>query len=131
MVDEPSSFNEDLNETLCRTLQPIQQCQDCRETAIEDIFSTHFTVCGKPEWCILEHQVDLCMQLFYKWHQVRYSLEQEWEVKYAGYRPNVHTINVTSNSTEMQRVLANLHGHCSDDGYRPLLLPENVTEKLL
>ena len=51
MVDNPYFFNEQKNETLCRTTE--DECEDCRETKLEDVYTSHFTVCGKPEWCDL------------------------------------------------------------------------------
>ncbi|KAG7368648.1 hypothetical protein IV203_031391 [Nitzschia inconspicua] len=131
MVDEPTHFNKRLNLTLCRTTE--DSCQDCRMTPVEDIYTVHFTaVCGKPEWCEINHKLDLCMQLFYKWHEVRWSLEQQWANKYPGYKPNA--ANISSSAKYWNKVLGNMKGHCGDTkrkGYRPLLWPMNVTERLL
>jgi hypothetical protein len=131
MVDEPTSFNEELNQTFCTTLET--SCQDCRETLLEDIYTAHFTSdCGKPEWCYLKHELELCLKLFYKWHDVRWSLEQEWVKKYPGYTPN--TANVTSNLTEKDRARASRRGHCGaakPAKYLALQLPSNVTGPLL
>lgn len=51
MVDDPTSFNKRKNMTMCRTLESLANCQDCRETPLDEIYTAHFTsVCGKVEW---------------------------------------------------------------------------------
>lgn len=136
MVDEPYDFNLELNETLCTTVEPNLTCQDCRETAIEDIYTAHFTApCGKPEKCYLDHEKPLCMKLFVEWHKVRFSLEKEWMAKHRDYKPNLLiAINETSSLSKSKlAILKQLRGHCSGSGsksYLPLRLPSgNHAEK--
>ena len=75
MADNPYSFNKDLNKTLCTTLEPDLTCQNCRDTPLDQIYTSHFTVCGKPDWCQMwdpeNNQGRLCMELFREWHKVR------------------------------------------------------------
>lgn len=80
MVDDPHDFDEDINRTLCRTTEGDGECEDCRETKLKEVYTAHFTVCGKPEWCEILHQQKqrLCWQLMRKWHKIRLSLELEW-----------------------------------------------------
>ena len=129
MVDNPIYHGEKSNFTMCRTLEPNLKCQDCRKTKLEDIYSVHFTVCGKPESCKLNHSIPLCRELFLKWHRVRTSLELEWRKKYPGYNPGVADIgNQTGEQTD---ILRNFGGHCGPK-YMPMVFPRpnSETEKL-
>ena len=64
----------------CRTNE--EECEDCRERPIEDIVTTHYTVCQKPWWCLshgqdrLQHR--LCRKLTHEWYKVRSELEKSW-----------------------------------------------------
>lgn len=96
MVDPP--YGKPPRNSTCRTLE--KSCQDCRTTPIEEIYSTHFTNCGKPFWCPNpaqwwdvspamaggEHHA-LCMDLLREWHLVRRSLETEWKQKFSSFYP--------------------------------------------
>lgn len=58
------------------------ECEDCRSRPIQDVVTTHFTLCQKPWWC-LPHTEDkiqhrLCRQLTHEWYKVRSELEQSW-----------------------------------------------------
>ena len=93
MVDDPKDTKisrEKNKKPVCRTLQA--ECEDCRLTSVNEIYTAHFTVCGKVHWCQnpikwafpdrqLEHP--LCMDLFQQWHLVRYELEELWKMKYS------------------------------------------------
>lgn len=51
------------------------ECQDCRETKVEDIYSAHFTQdCGKP-WDCRSNLKPLCRELLKTWHIIR----RKWE----------------------------------------------------
>jgi hypothetical protein len=117
MVDTPTNIDRvrENNKTklMCKTLEPDLKCQDCRKTDLEDIYTTHFTVCGKPDWCQWsfhkgEHR-RLCMELFREWHKVRRSLEDEWKSEYPEYDPVYETVKVTNNYTHY---LNFSQGHC-------------------
>jgi hypothetical protein len=64
----------------CRTGET--DCEDCRSRPLEDVVTTHFTLCQKPWWC-LPHTQDaiqhrLCQKLTREWYRVRSELEQSW-----------------------------------------------------
>lgn len=57
-------------------------CEDCRSQPIEDIVTTHYTLCQKP-WLCLPHNQDqiqhrLCRKLHQEWFRIRSSLEESW-----------------------------------------------------
>jgi len=67
MVDNPK--NGESGDGECRDGR--DECQDCRETKIEDIFSAHFTQdCGKP-WECRSNLKPLCRELVKAWHMTR------------------------------------------------------------
>lgn len=57
-------------------------CEDCRSQPLEDIVTTHFTLCQKPWLCIPQDQDQiqhrLCRKLHNEWFRVRSSLEESW-----------------------------------------------------
>lgn len=126
MVDNPHAFNEGLNQTLCTTLEST--CENCRHTPIEKIYTAHFTVCGKPDWCDKKDPNDerkggkLCMELFRKWHTVRLSLEREWMQQYENYIPELAHVNASESQDSYRRSF--FQGHCRQNGqYIPLRFP--------
>ena len=67
MVDNPK--NGESGDGECRDGR--DECQDCRETKIEDIYSAHFTQdCGKP-WECRSNLKPLCRELIKAWHITR------------------------------------------------------------
>lgn len=130
MVDNAYGDHVD-KKTTCRTLE--KECQDCREIHIKDIYSAHFTNCGKPFWCPnptnwwhrqpeAEKQYRLCMELFREWHLVRLSLENEWVRKYPEYHP-IYGAKPDTNTTEGFFLNFSL-GHCElGGGYKPMTFP--------
>jgi hypothetical protein len=108
-------------------------------TPFSQIYTAHFTCCGKPEWCNLQHPKPLCRQLLAEWHRIRFSLEQEWVEKYG---PNGLVSNITKydprlatifhNSTDpIDQQLALARGHCKrPGGYLKLNIPD-VTDRLM
>jgi hypothetical protein len=57
-------------------------CEDCRERSVEEVISTHFTVCQKP-WLCLGHSAEileqkLCRQFTHEWFKTRSELEISW-----------------------------------------------------
>jgi hypothetical protein len=66
----------------CRTGQPNENCEDCRERPMEDVVTAHFTLCQKP-WMCLPHDSDriqerLCRKLHGQWYRIRSDLEKSW-----------------------------------------------------
>jgi len=102
----------------CRTLE--ETCQDCRKVELEEIYTAHFTVCGKPFWCHASPE-PLCMKLHQFWHKIRLSLEHVWMVKYPGYKP----ATVNNGPSDFT------NGHCDIKNgrrYLPLKLPMEPNE---
>lgn len=138
MVDANTNIKrvQENNKTtlMCRTLQSLSECEDCQKTNIRDIYTTHFTVCGKPQWCPNAASKNwynggadkdvaklLCMELHREWHITRLSLENEWRSKYSHYDPIFHKVNVTDNYTSF---LNFSQGHCALSGrYRRMQFP--------
>ena len=119
MVDSPKD-----DKSQCRTLEA--ECEDCRRTNLVDIYTAHFTVCGKPQWCPLKSNwwnhrmeldpsyLELCMKLFRQWHYVRKTIEDEWQQKYPDYEPNIYfELDQSSNNAITGSHLQNhTYGHC-------------------
>jgi hypothetical protein len=124
MVDDP--YGE--KERICKTSE--ETCQNCRFTPIKDIYTAHFTTCGKPDWCsVLEPSSKedgiLCMDLFRAWHKTRLSLEEEWMVRFPGYDPQLHLVNASD--SHHAYLLSYFQGHCQDGrGYLPMVFPETI-----
>ena len=118
MVDNPLRFNKKLNKSLCTTTE--DDCEDCRETKFEDIYTSHLTVCGKPEVCQQRRQPPnaLCGRILHEWHKTRLSLETEWMHRFSSldvpYVPELKPKN-----GDKEKYL----GHCDGDRYIPLVLP--------
>lgn len=82
MCDNPRSKKtvNDIVHGDCKTGQ--EECEDCRSRPLEDVVTTHFTLCQKPWWC-LSHAQDmiqhrLCRKLTHEWYKIRSELEQSW-----------------------------------------------------
>lgn len=57
----------------------LDECADCRSRPIEDVVSTHFTICQKPWECLPQEsdriQERLCHKFHGEWYRVREDLE--------------------------------------------------------
>ncbi|KAL7451510.1 hypothetical protein ACHAWC_003339, partial [Mediolabrus comicus] len=74
MVDNPRfGMNEKKSAGKCRDGR--EDCEDCRKTELRDIYSAHFTLCGKP-WDCRMHSTPLCSQLHGEWFRIRKSFEE-------------------------------------------------------
>ncbi|KAL3782470.1 hypothetical protein HJC23_002221 [Cyclotella cryptica] len=55
------------------------QCEDCRSRPIEDVVTTHFTLCQKPWECLAQDgdriQERLCRKFHAEWYRIRENLE--------------------------------------------------------
>jgi len=125
MVDNPIAHNDKKNTSMCRTLEPDLKCQDCRKTKLEEIYSVHFTVCGKPEWCHLTFKLPLCRDLFIEWHKARTSLERDWAERYPAYDPGVPGVGNGTDHRSKMRI--NFGGHCAPE-YSPMVFPRLNSE---
>jgi hypothetical protein len=98
-----------------------KNCQDCRDTNIQDIYSAHYTLCQKPWLCPSPdykwlnekvwkgRQGELCMKLHHEWHRIRNDLEQTWQTTATSkYGFANHSDKVTRDS----------FGHCQKGGGR-------------
>jgi hypothetical protein len=81
MVDAPRFDKDDDGENKCRDGR--EQCEDCRETDLNDIYSAHFTICGKPWHCVVDKNSSsqqqpqsLCSKLHSEWFRIRRSYEE-------------------------------------------------------
>ena len=112
----------------CRTLE--ENCQDCRKVDLQDIYTTHFTVCGKPHWCPNENeQIRLCTKLHRRWHQTRLSLEQEWMQRFPDYQPGYLVLEGARKDFDNFT-----YGHCRSsqrgfDHYFPLEMPAGLQNR--
>lgn len=58
-----------------------EDCPDCRELPVDEVYSAHFTLCQKPWECfphsqkMLQHE--LCRSFFSKWYEMRHQYQQE------------------------------------------------------
>jgi len=124
MVDEPYHFDKTQKKNICRTTE--NTCENCCATKLEEIYTSHFTVCGKPEWCLTKDpqksdQDRLCSELFREWHKVRLTLEIDWMKRFDGYVPQLDGLNSTESRENYLE--SNKMGHCKDGAYIPLRFP--------
>merc|ERR1712181_114688 len=58
------------------------ECEDCRSRQIEDVVTSHFTLCQKPWMCLPQDkdriQERLCRKLHHEWYRIRSDLERSW-----------------------------------------------------
>ena len=64
----------------CRT--GAEECEDCRSRSLEEVVTTHYTLCQKPWFCV-PHKLDaiqhrLCRKLTHAWYEVRSDMEKSW-----------------------------------------------------
>eukprot|EP00586_Coscinodiscus_wailesii_P009707 CAMPEP_0172510092 /NCGR_PEP_ID=MMETSP1066-20121228/226140_1 /TAXON_ID=671091 /ORGANISM="Coscinodiscus wailesii, Strain CCMP2513" /LENGTH=396 /DNA_ID=CAMNT_0013288921 /DNA_START=402 /DNA_END=1592 /DNA_ORIENTATION=+ len=65
------------------------ECEDCRDTPLNEIVTAHFTLCQKP-WICMSHSIDLvqhrlCRKLHHEWFKVRANLEDKvWRIQRTG-----------------------------------------------
>eukprot|EP00535_Pseudo-nitzschia_heimii_P005386 CAMPEP_0197181540 /NCGR_PEP_ID=MMETSP1423-20130617/5797_1 /TAXON_ID=476441 /ORGANISM="Pseudo-nitzschia heimii, Strain UNC1101" /LENGTH=458 /DNA_ID=CAMNT_0042631811 /DNA_START=223 /DNA_END=1599 /DNA_ORIENTATION=- len=127
MVDEPLAINEETNEPSCISRE--EKCEDCTKTELEEIYTAHFTICGKPEYClsISPKTSNLCFKLMREWHLTRLSLELDWMNRFwlerdveSRIMPYVPTFSdeAPTNFRDSTKL-----GHCKGREYIPLALP--------
>ena len=100
----------------CRTGEA--DCEDCRSRPLEDILTTHYTLCQKP-WLCIPHDHDmiqhrLCRKLHHEWYKIRSELEVSWG------RPD-------KGKGEFQT--EHFYGYCSapgNKGYVPIATPYGI-----
>jgi len=122
MVDKHLFFNEqeEYNRTFCTTTE--ETCEDCRKTKLEEIFTSHFTECGKPEFCEDQSLDTLCGQLLHEWHKIRLSLEMEWMNRFSSLSnsPYVPKLMGSKPNTLQHKTMGHCKGHFQ---YIPMVFP--------
>lgn len=85
MVDSPYPKPKNVggsDEKACLTME--QECDDCRETSIDDIVTIHLTNCLKPWKCAANKNLpSLCLRHHYEWYRIRSLVEAQWRGKNA------------------------------------------------
>mmetsp|Transcript_31771 Transcript_31771/g.46857 ORF Transcript_31771/g.46857 Transcript_31771/m.46857 type:complete len:434 (+) Transcript_31771:43-1344(+) len=82
MCDNPRDQRtiDDVVHGKCRTGE--LDCEDCRSRPLEDVVTSHFTLCQKPWWCLPQSgeriQERLCRKLHGQWYRIRSDLEASW-----------------------------------------------------
>jgi len=82
MCDNPrdKATVDDVVHGNCRTGQ--DDCEDCRSRPLEDVVTTHYTLCQKPWHCLPQSadkiQQRLCRKLHHEWFKIRSDLERSW-----------------------------------------------------
>jgi hypothetical protein len=100
----------------CYSGQPVDACDDCTAWEVEDVWSAHFTVCGKPFECYNmagDDNYRLCHELQRSWFRARSDMERSWGRSGRG----------TATGADLQ---AQFFGYCSRHqfmGYQPIELP--------
>ena len=108
-----------------------------QQEQLEHVYTAHFTVCGKPEWCHTLNPLNdrLCSQLMQEWHNSRLSLEMEWMKRFSLavgngddksessflYVPELKGVYPTE--SREKHIESHKMGHCVGNKYIPLRLP--------
>ena len=84
MADNPTTqrTKDESLQGLCRTGQRMDECEDCRQRPVEDIYTFHYTICYKP-WTCSPHTHDsiphrLCRRAIHEWFRTRSKMEESW-----------------------------------------------------
>jgi len=123
MVDDPIFTDEKTQKKYCRTEE--DECEDCRDTKFEDVYTVHFTLCGKPEYCSEHIDVPLCEKLMQEWHRHRLMLELDWTKRFSQYSPAL-TDGLGLTDALGGGMRSEKMGHCDGDRYIPLALPTDA-----
>ena len=79
--------------TLCRNVRETSKYQDCRERSLKtDVVAANLSACRDPWSCYKHNDGDqgklrLCREMHDWWFAARRELEDVWEGKNNGYRP--------------------------------------------
>lgn len=70
------------NVTLSLCYNEQNECEDCRDKRLEDVYSVHYTNCRKP-WNCLPHEhenakTQLCRAMHRRWFATRSEMEHSW-----------------------------------------------------
>jgi len=117
MADPPKS-----KMNLCRTGQ--KECQDCRTTPMDQIYTVHYTICQKPWNCqnwdnMQGDHSKLCAKFHKEWFRVRFDAEISWYGE---------QIVKDRQSKQVQHKPDYFRGFCSRGGakgYIPIQVPQS------
>mmetsp|Transcript_464 Transcript_464/g.693 ORF Transcript_464/g.693 Transcript_464/m.693 type:complete len:495 (+) Transcript_464:306-1790(+) len=106
------------------------ECEDCRSRPIEEVFTTHFTLCQKPWECHAQDgdriQERLCRKFHGEWYRVREDLETNmWKRGVVDLANTDETAKVRGGEFQPQQ----FRGYCKRPGaggYIPITLPPLV-----
>ncbi len=88
-----------------------EDCDDCRDTPLEDVLSAHFTICGKPWEC--NARGGLCTRLHSEWFRIRRSFE--------GTRADVRDDERNLPDLDVAYLPETYYGYCTGPGqYLPI-----------
>ena len=135
MVDSPIDNG---SPDKCRTLQPLEQCENCRNTNFSLIKTAHLTLCQKPWWCNacekhpLKHRENslggkeaypLCNQMHREWFKTRYELEALWSSQDESYKNLTRVVAFPTIESEVTTF-----GYCFQGriGYIPMKFPQQT-----
>ena len=104
------------------------QCEDCRSRPIEEIFTTHFTLCQKPWECHAQDgdriQERLCRKFHGEWYRVREDLETNlWRRSVVDLNSEDETVKVRGGKFQPKQFRGYCKGHGAK-GYIPIELPD-------
>ncbi|VEU43562.1 unnamed protein product [Pseudo-nitzschia multistriata] len=115
MADNPRNKRtvHDVVHGICMTGE--DDCEDCRSRPLEEVATSHFTLCQKPWLCLPQDddviQQRLCRKLHHEWHRIRSDLERTWGRD--AYGPGTYQTD-------------HFYGHCDSHGkkgYLPIERP--------
>jgi len=87
-----------------------EECQDCRDVALEEIYSVHFTLCSKPWKCPMkvgssDKESSICAKFHGEWFRIREDYDRKrameegvvYKKPTGSYKPDVYRGYCTSN----------------------------------
>ena len=104
-----------------------QECQDCRDVPLEEIYSLHFTECHKPWICPrfgTSSGQDICQKFHGEWYRIREDLERVRALE----RQREY---VQPNGGHMPEIFRGYCNSYSPKGYIPLLSTTSIKRSFL
>jgi len=127
MVDNPKDKSGDTGAGKCRDSR--DECEDCRHTDPEVVYTAHFTVCQKPWTCTTHSEPGvyhpLCKKLHARWFAARAEMEDLWAKEDADYSSVARTGGGGDSD------LTHMRGFCTSSrerGYVGIVLPKGKKE---
>lgn len=103
------------------------KCEDCRSRPIEDVITTHFTLCQKPWGCLPQSanriQDRLCRKFHGEWYRIREDLETTlWGREIVPLSNSEEVVKVRGGDFQIEQFRGYCKGH-GEAGYIPVVLP--------